>query len=64
MTIFVCSCAKGVVYLPSDHRIYPAIDFCGTVKEQAEYICLSKAEWLETESLLIQCKEVLQHDSP
>lgn len=58
--IFVFSCQKKVVLLPSDDRIRDGVDFCTNEDIQINWVCMSKANFVEQEKLLIQCREVLK----
>ena len=53
------SCHKEVKLLPSDDRVFPGDEFCASGLTKEYYVCYSKAMFVDEQSLLIQCREVL-----
>jgi len=61
-TIYASSCVHEVKMLPSDDRIIQGIMFCSEELDQTNWMCMSKASFVEQETLLIQCREVLKRE--
>lgn len=63
LMISLYSCARSVpVYLQESDAILPGVEFCEEERDQTQWVCISKARWLEMTLVETQCREVLRRE--